>query len=608
MPDTGSFPLHALDYLTFGLYLAVLCGIGFWAGRRKRTRSEDYFLAGRSLPWYIVGASFIASNISTEHFIGMIGAAYIYGISIAMYEWGNINSFSVLIWLFIPFLLATKVFTIPEFLERRFNNFLRQFFAIMTVIINIIIYLAGVLYGGGLALQKIFSSSISAVTAPLAAQFLSPRQVAEVLPDLNLWLAIVVLGIVAGSWAIYGGLRSVAWTEFYTIIIMIVGGLLVTILGLEMLSGESHSLLKGFQVMIERNQAQSGIYAEAALKHAQQIVQQDQYNRMSVIQPVSHETVPWPCNLYGFLTLGIWYCAMNQFMIQRVLAAKNMYHARMGIVLAGFLKILMPFIVVLPGLILFARYPEIMLQSWERVRPEADRGYIVMLQTLVPIGLRGLFLAALFGAVQNTVNSAVNSTATIVTLDIYKRMFHKQATEKHFVKVGIWTSVFILLIAMSLAGFIQHFTGGLFEYIQTLAAFFAPPFSAIFLLGILFKRINSQGASFAVVAGFIFGILVKIYLACWPALFGSSVYHFVKPFNNQSLINWIFCVICCLAVSLLTAPPRPEQITDQLTFNWRKLNIFSDLGDHWYTNVIFWWALFVAIVLALVLVFSGLLL
>ncbi len=386
---------------------------------------------------------------------------------------------------------------------------------------------------------------------------------------------------------------------------MIAGGLVVTILGLYMLSGDSHSLIDGFKVMLECNKADSGIYAQAAVEHAQHIVQQDHYNRLSVIQPVSHETLPWPSLFYGFLATGLWYSVLNQFMIQRVLAAKNMYHARMGIVLAGYMKILMPLFVVVPGLILFARYPEVMFQPWERVRDEADKGYIVMLQTIVPIGLRGLFLAALFGAIQSTVNSVLNSTATIVTLDIYKRMFHKEATEKHFVKVGVWTSVVILFIAIIMGGFIKYFKGGLFEYIQTLYAFFAPPFSAIFLLGILFRRINGIGASVTVVVGFLFGLLMKTYLSYFPELFGDAVYKFVKPYSNQSLIHWLFCVIICVFVSLATAPPRAEQVTDQLTFNWRKLNIFDQLGTKWYTSVIFWWGLFAAIIVALVIIFSG---
>ena len=190
-----SFPLQFWDYFAFAAYFAVLCAIGLWAGRKEKTRSDDYFLAGRTLPWYVVGSSFIASNISTEHFIGMIGAAFLYGICVAMSEWANVASFSILIWFFIPFLLTSKVFTTPEFMEKRFHPVLRQFFAIVTVISNVVAFLAAVLYGGGLALHNLFG--------------------------WDLWFAIIVLGVVAGSWAIYGGLKSVAWTDFFTVIVMV---------------------------------------------------------------------------------------------------------------------------------------------------------------------------------------------------------------------------------------------------------------------------------------------------------------------------------------------------------------------------------------------------
>ncbi len=577
--NTESLRLDILDYISFGLYFVVLCVIGIWSGSKRKTGSEDYFLAGRTLPWYVVGTSFIASNISSEHFIGMIGATFIYGISVAMYEWGNINSFTVLIWLFIPFLLATKVFTIPEFLEKRFNNTLRQFFAFLTVVSNIIAFLATVLYGGGLALHALFG--------------------------WPLWFAIITLGIVAGSWAIYGGLRSVAWTDFFTVIIMIAGGLMVTILGLYMLSGPEHSLVKGWEVMIRNNQAHDGIWAEAVVQNAQNIVAQDTYDRLSVIQPATHKIVPWPSLIFGFLTSGIWYCVLNQFMIQRVLGAKNMYHARMGIVLAGYLKILMPVIVVVPGLILFAKYPEVMLQPWDDIKQAADKGYVHMLQTLVPAGLRGLFLAALFGAIQSTINSVLNSSATIVTLDIYQRIFNKNAAERKLVWVGVMSSIVILMFSIIMAMFIGKWGESLFVYIQTLYAFFAPPFAAVFLLGILFKRINALGATVAVFAGFAFGILQKMYLMLWPDLFGPTVLHLIEPFSNQALIHWGFCVLVCIIVSLLSHPPRPEQITDQLTLNWKKLNIFSDLGGTWYQSVILWWGLFATGIIGLIISFSN---
>jgi len=569
-----SFGLHLVDYLAFGLFFVVLSAIGYWAGRRERTGPDEYFLAGRKLPWYVVGGSFIASNISSEHFIGMIGAAFIYGQCVAMSCWGNVNSFTFLIWLFIPFLLASKVFTIPEFLERRFNGTLRQVFAFMTVLSNVVAFLAAVLYGGGLALNKLFG--------------------------WDLWLAIIVLGVVAGVWAIYGGLSSVAWTDLFTVTVMILGGVLVTVLGLQTLAGESGSLVDGFQTMIERNQALEGPWEEAVRETAPNIVHRDEYNRLSVIQPVTHRLQPWTNLIFGVFSVSIWYNVLNQFMIQRVLGAKNAYHARMGIVLAGFTQVFLPAIIVIPGLILFALHPEVLLLPWNEIPKEADQTFVNLVQTLVPIGLRGLVLAGLFGAIQSTVNSVLNSTATIVTLDIYRRLFRPHASDGHLVKVGIVTSVIVLLVAIVLAGFIGQLGESLFVYIQTLYAFFAPPFSAVFLLGILWRRINAAGAAAAVFSGFLLGIAIKAYVA----LFAHP--YWIESYANQAALNWTFCMLVCIAVSLLTRPPAAEQVTDQLVFNWRKLNVFGNLGSRWYTSVVTWWLLFVATILALVLIFSGL--
>ncbi len=575
MHGLESFPLSWIDYAAFGSYFLVLSVIGLWVGRKEKTEADDYFLAGRTLPWYVVGSSFIASNISSEHFIGMIGAAFVYGICVASAEWMNVLSFSALIWFFIPFLLASRVFTTPEFMEKRFHPILRQFFAILTIISNVVAFLAAVLYGGGVALQSLFG--------------------------WDLWFSIISLAVVAGTWAIYGGLKSVAWTDFFTVIVMLLGGLMVTVLGLQMLSGESNSLAEGWNIMIERNQAQAGIWREAVEKNAQQITHTDSYNRLSLIQPVSHETNPWPSLFLGFFSVSIWYNVINQFMIQRVLGAKNMYHARMGIVLAGYMKILLPTIVVLPGLILFAQYPEVMLNSWSEIRPQADKGYIHMLQTVIPIGLRGLFLAALFGAIQSTVNSVLNSTATVFTLDIYKRLLHPDAGEKRLVRIGMISSVVLLLISIVMAGFIDRLGGSLFVYVQSLYAFFAPPFGAVFLLGVMWRRINGPGAVAAVLMGFALGIAMKLYVQFVP---GHP--HWIEPFAMQGIINWGFCVIVCIVVSLATPPPRPEQITDQLTFNWQKMNIFSELGNRWYTSVLLWWGLFVAIIMGIFVQFSGL--
>jgi len=262
----------------------------------------------------------------------------------------------------------------------------------------------------------------------------------------------------------------------------------------------------------------------------------------------------------------------------------------------------MPAIVVIPGLILFARHPEVLQLPWKEIRPEADKGYIYMIQSLVPVGLRGLFLAALFGAIQSTVNSVLNSTAAVITLDIYKRIINPHASDKHYVVFGRLMTAIVISISIVIAGFIGHIQGSLFVYIQTLYAFFAPPFGAVFLLGVLWRRINGPGAVAAVFAGFAFGIAMKVYVQYFdhPA--------WIEPYAIQGILNWAFCVLLCIAVSLSTPPPRPEQVSDQLTINWHKLNIFRDLGTHWYTNVVTWWLLFIVIILTLVIVFSGLVL
>lgn len=564
--------LAPLDLIVFGTYFVVLCGIGFWVGRGKKQSSDEYFLAGRNLPWYVVGGSFIASNISAEHFIGMVGAAYVYGIVVSLSEWRNLWTFSLLIWFFIPFLLATRVFTIPEFLEKRFNLVLRQFFALVTIICNITAFLAAVLYGGGLALEGLFG--------------------------WNLDVSIVALAVVAGSWAIYGGLRSVVWTDFFTVIVMLVGGITVTILGLTMLGG---SVAEGFDVLWERNQAQAGPWKAAVDQTKGNILPgAEEYDRLSVIQPITHPTHPWPFMVIGFLSVSLWYNILNQFMIQRVLAAKDIYHARMGIVLAGYLKILLPFLVVIPGLILFAKYPDVLMLPWDEVRPQADKGYVRLVQELVPIGLRGLILAALFGAIQSTVNSVLNSTSTIFTLDIYKRVLRPNSSEPHLVRVGVISSVVLLVVSILLARYIGTLKGSLFVYIQSMYAFFAPPFAAVFLLGILWRRINAVGAMVAVFAGFALGIAMKLYVSE-----ATDPVAWIKSYEMQAITNWMVCMVICIVASLLSAPPAPEKVTDQITFNWKQLNLREGLGDRWYQHVGLWWGIFVVILLSLLGSLSG---
>lgn len=575
MSDSVDFQLAFWDYAVVIFYILLISFIGLFSGRKKKKSSSDYFLAGNSLPWYVIGSSFTAANISVEHFIGVVGAAFIYGICIAMSEWANVLSFTLLIWIFIPFLMASKVFSIPEFLEKRFNGTIRQIFAIVTLATNIFAFLAAVLYGGGIILQKMFG--------------------------IDLLLAILLISAISGVWTTYGGLKSLAWMDLLTIIVMVVGGFAVTIFGLLYLSGDSNSIIEGFKIMLERNRAERGIWQQVMQNNIPNIMDTSltSYDRLSVIQPISHKVTPWPNLILGVFTISIWYNCLNQFMIQRVLAAKSSYHARMGIVFAGYLKILIPLIIVVPGLILFALYPEVLSLEWNAVKPEADKGYIHLIQLLIPVGIKGVVLAVLVGAIQSTISSVLNSTSTVFTMDIYKRNFKKHASEDHYVKIGRWTSVIVLFISIGISFLIAKSSSSLFVYTHTLYAFFAPPFSAVFVLGILFRRMNGKGALTAVIAGFILSILLKIYVELSPAPLSWLV-----PYNMQAIVVWFFCVIVCVAVSIQTKPPHPDQVSDLLTINWKKLNLFHDLGDRWYKNVILWWGLFVLIVVCLAIYFS----
>ena len=571
----SEFGLHYWDYLAIGLFFVILSVIGYVAGRGEQANAEEYFLAGKKLPWYVVGGSFIASNISSDQFIGLVGAAMVYGVCVSLYEWANVATFSILIWFFVPFLLGAKVFTTPEYLEKRFSPAVRTVFAVVTIVSNIIAFLAAVLYGGALALHELFG--------------------------WDLWPSIIGLGIVAGIWAIYGGLSSVAWTDLFTVAVMLVGGVVVTYLGVQALAPDGGGVIEGFNVMLERNAATSGQWAEAVQSNTQELAGKETYNRLSVIQPVTHPMTPGFGMIGLLLSVSLWYNVLNQFMIQRVLGAKDMYHARMGIVFAGWLKVILPVIVIIPGMVLFAMHPDILLiEPWNDVKPAADKGYVKLIQDLVPIGVHGLFLAALFGAIQSTVNSVLNSTSTIITFDIYRRLFRPQCSDRQLVRVGVIASILVLAVAIFIGGFIDVLGGGLFEYVISLYVLFAPPFAAVFLLGILWRRVTAPAALATIVIGMTAGLALKVFLK-------SDVDYplWLASFPNQASILYAISMLTCVSVTFFTKPPKPEQVTDQLCMNWKKMNIFENLGDRWYKSVTFWWLAYSVVIVLLMLFFSG---
>ncbi len=567
------FSLGALDYVAFGAFFVALCVIGYVAGRREQATSDDYFLAGKKLPWYVVGGSLVASVNSTDHFIGMVGWTVLFGISIGMWSWTLVTDITLLVFLWVPFLLASKVFTIPQFLEQRFDRRIRMWFALITILLNIFNFMAAVLYTGGLAIEQLFGWDIA--------------------------LAIVVLGVVAGMWSVYGGLSSVAWTDTFNLIVMLLGGAAVVYLGLDALGG--HSVTDGFNIMLERNRAEDGVWADAVAKHQGVFTGAAEYNRLSVLQPADHMASPTLGMILSSFSLGIWFNVMNQFVIQRVLGARDAYHARMGLVFSGLLTLVIPFLIVLPGLIIFAMHPQILLGEWGQAQADADRSYVQFIQQILPVGVRGLFLAALFGAVQSTVNAVLNSTATIFTLDIYKERINRDASDRQLVRVGVWSSVITLIIAIGIGILVSHSKVSIFYYMQILNAFFAAPFAAIFMMGVLWKRMNVRGAIAALAAGFIFATLLKIA----PGTIDGFP-RWADTILNQAGLVLIVSVIAGIIGSLTAPPPSAAQTPESLTFSWSNPILRSGFGKRPLTNVLTWWLVMLALFAVIVVIFSPL--
>ena len=572
MTEGNFISLGTLDYLVLVGFILVTSLVGYFAGRGEQADTTEYFLAGRKLPWYVVGGSYLMANISTEQLIGMVGGAYIFGVTMALWEWLNAFTFLFLIFLFIPFLISSKIVTIPQFLERRYSRSVRQIFAVFTVIANVVIFMAAVLYSGGLAL--------SAFTG------------------WDLMFCIIATGLLSGVWAIYGGLSSVAWTGFVTAFVVLAGAAGLTTIGLIELSATG-SPVEGFVEMINLNRASDGAWSEAVATNLQNLNSPDGYNRLSVIQNPSHAMNPWTGLVFLILSVSIWYNALNQFVIQRVLGAKDMWHARMGIVLAGFVKAILPYITVLPGLILFAMHPEYLLGDWEDAQRQADKGLITMAQELLPVGLRGLLLAALFGAIQSTVAAVVNSTSTVLTFDLYKTWFRPEAGEEQLVRFGVNASVVTVVLGIAMAVVVTLIGGGIFQYVQTLNAFVAPPFAAIFLLGLLWKNANSTGALWAIAGGFFVGVCLKV---C-GAVFDLPGWFY--PFQNQAAVIWISSMLLCIVGSKLGKPNRElSEISDILVLENPQV-LMQGLGDKWYKSVWLWSAGFLILNVTLMVIFTG---
>jgi SSS family solute:Na+ symporter len=514
-----------LDLTLFVAYLIFNIGLGLWVSRRSMASARDYFLAGDRLPWYAIGGSIIAANISTEHFIGMVGAAYASGFVLAQWEWGNWFTFSALIWIFLPYYLRGGVYTMPEFLERRYNKTCRYLFAVCSLVLWIIAQMAVVMLAGAKALEGMFGFS----------------------PNLT----ILGLAALAGSYTIYGGLIAVAWTDFLQFVVLMAGGLIVAIVGLERVGGPVELM-------------------------------QSLPEKFKFIYPVTHKDYPWLGVYSLFLSIGIWYNCTNQFIVQRCLGARSEWDSRMGVVFAGYMKILLPLLVVVPGIVAYKLFPGMQ---------DPDQAYPKLVKELIPVGLGGVVMAGLASALMSHLSSVLNSSSTVFTMDLYKPLHGKRSSDKELVWVGRVSAFGILVVATLLALWFTRGQHTVFLLLQNVGAWVAAPIAVVFLLGVLWRRATSPAATFILFFGFPYTWFVESILfkrVSWLIPFDNWL--------NRTFLVWATCMLLMIIISYSTKAPDPE-VTQALTWSWQSAHLPDSERERnrGLRNLFLWWAVFIGV-------------
>jgi len=478
------------------IYFIVVMGIGLWIARRTET-GEDLFLGGRSFGWGLIALSLFASNISSTTLIGLSGAAYSTGVVNSVYEWMSGIPLIIAALIFVPLYLRSRITTIPEFLELRYDRRSRSFFSIVTIFTSIVVDTAGGLYAGALVLQLFF-------------------------PSLILWQTTFVLAVVAGLYTAFGGLKAVVYTDAIQAVILIVGCSVLTYMLFEQLDFSWAKVL-----------------AAAPEGH------------FSMVRSADDETLPWTGLILGVPFLGFWYWSTNQYIVQRVLGARDIKHARWGVIFAGFLKIIPLFIMVIPGAMAISLFPG--LDNPDIVFPTA------VLQVL-PVGMVGLVLAGLISAIMSSVDSTLNSASTLIVVDFVKPN-NPGLTEKQIATYGRWTTVILMLIAAAWAPMIQNFEG-IWSYLQQMFSIIVPPVVVIFLVGVFYKRGNADGSFWTLVIGTLLGVVLFV-------LGQNGLWHQHYTTNVGLMVG--LCTIIFIVVSNMTAAPDPE-LVEQYTYRKELIN------------------------------------
>jgi SSS family solute:Na+ symporter len=520
------FGLQTIDWILIAAYALFIVGKGVWWARKHRT-ALDYFLAGRNMTWPLIGASLYASNLSSTTIVGLAGAAYGTGISVFNYEWMAAVVLVVFAVFFIPVYLDSRVYTMPEFLERRFDRRSRTYFAILTLFGNLVVDTAGTLYAGGLVLKILF-------------------------PGTPMWETIAVMAVLAGLYTIAGGLVAVIYTDAVQAVLLTVGAVVVA------------------------------VKAYLAVGGWDQVTAVTPPEMLSLVRPLDDPFLPWLGLATGVPLLGFYFWCTNQFMVQRVLSARSIRHARLGALFAGFLKLPVLWIMVLPGTMARVLYPGL---------DNPDLVYPTLIFDLLPAGLLGLVVAGFLAALMSQIDSTLNSAATLVTMDFVKVRRPELAPER-LMWIGRATTGVFMVLAAVWATQIGHF-GSLFRYLQNVLSYIAPPVAAVFLLGVLWPRANANGSFAALMAGLVLG--VGFLIGNLTAADGGLHFLYVGP------LLFLACSAVLVAVSVAGDPP--PRATRAVTWTRSGPIPGAEGGSRWYADYRFVSLLLLAVTAIVVIAF-----
>ncbi len=536
--------LGPIDWIFVIVYLLIIGGISIWSIRKSKESPSDYFLANRNLGWWVIGASILASNVGSEHIVGLAGSAAKSGTVLGHYE---LHSYIVLIlgWVFVPFYMRSMVYTMPEFLERRFSPRARRLLSIIQLLSYVITKASVTIFAGALVFN----------------QFLG----------VDFWTGAIILVVVTGVYTIFGGLHAVMYTEAIQAIVLLLGSLVLLIFGLKEVGGWDHLI---------------------------SILPKEKLN---MFPPLSDPEFPWAGILFASPIVGLWYWCTDQHIVQRCLAGKDEREARRGTIFAAYLKLLPFFIFLIPGLIAYALHAQGKLQM-----DDTNAAFPTMVKAIMPVGLRGVLAGGLLAALMSSLASVYNACSTLFTMDIYQKM-KPEASGKELVKVGRIATGIVVLLGMAWIPMMGRIDSGLYNYLQSVQSYLAPPIAAVFLFGVFFKRLNASGAYSAMVIGFVLG-LAKLTLQIFKddLPLGGVFYQFATiNFLYFCIYLFLFSIAVLVIVSLLTPKPSEAQIQG-LTFATTVAEDKAASRASWNAKDVILSLIVVAIILSILIYFSPL--